>query len=239
MISLRGGNVCDYTDDNGNSIKGRPQTSNGSVVEFHGKNCQVTFEPGAKMHGAIVLLRDNSTVHIGRNSLFRGRMTLGLGCAVTFGNDIYCGIDLQVTTAEGANVTLGSDLLIANNVRIRADDSHPIYDGVTGQRINPAMSVTVGNHVWIGQETFLMPGSSIGSGSVIGARSMVTKSRPVPENVIAIGSPAKVQRRKIHWVRKHLQTSTDVPIDIPSIFEPDDLPTGKPSLLAQITGMFR
>lgn len=41
-------------------------------------------------------------------------------------------------------------MLIANQCRVRADDSHPIYDGVTGERINPSRSISIGDHVWIG-----------------------------------------------------------------------------------------
>ncbi|MEU7907876.1 acyltransferase [Actinoplanes sp. NPDC049118] len=223
VTTLRGSDITTYSDANGNTITGTPITNNNAVIEFMGSNCHVTFDDTFTLHGKISFRRDNGTVRMGRRSSFRGLMSLGLDCSVTFGDSVYCGLNLQITTAEATSVTLGNDLLIANNCVIRSDDSHPIYDGVTGNRINPSASITVMDHVWLGQESLLMPGARIGKGSVIGARSMVTKSRPVPAHCIAIGAPARVQRTKIKWTRKHLQVSDDIPDSIPSVFSADDV----------------
>lgn len=67
-----------------------------------------------------------------------------------------------------------------------------------------------------------MPGSAIGSGCVVGARSVVTKSHPAPPHTLVLGSPAKVHREKINWVRKHLQMH-DIPETVPSIFSANEL----------------
>ena len=219
---LRGHDIRDYSDANGNSIVGTPACSPGASIEFKGANCRVVFGPGSKFGGAIVFHRDNSSVSMGKWAWYRGRITLGLECAVSMGEKFYSGFDLQISTAEGAGVTFGDDVLIANQCRIRADDSHPIYDGVSGERINPSRSIAVGDHVWIGQEVFVMPGSTIGSGCVIGARSVVTRSRPVPPHTLALGSPATVHREKINWVRTHLQMN-EIPDSVPSIFSADEL----------------
>jgi acetyltransferase-like isoleucine patch superfamily enzyme len=53
-------------------------------------------------------------------------------------------------------------------------------------------SVTLGNSVWLPWRVFLMPGSKIGDGSVIGADSLV--SGEIPPYSLAVGSPAKVIR---------------------------------------------
>lgn len=219
---LRGHDIRDYSDANGNSIVGTPACSPGASIEFKGANCRVVFGAGSKFGGAIVFHRNNSSVSMGKWAWYRGRITLGLDCAVSMGEKFYSGFDLQISTAEGAGVTFGDDVLIANQCRIRADDSHPIYDGVSGERINPSRSIAVGDHVWIGQEVFVMPGSTIGSGCVIGARSVVTRSRPVPPHTLALGSPATVRREKINWVRTHLQMN-EIPDSVPSIFSADEL----------------
>lgn len=52
--------------------------------------------------------------------------------------------------------------------------------------------VIVGNDVWIGANAIIMPNIRIGSGSVIGANSVVTKD--VPPYSIVVGNPAKVLR---------------------------------------------
>ncbi|HEX7937963.1 MAG TPA: acyltransferase, partial [Gemmatimonadaceae bacterium] len=50
--------------------------------------------------------------------------------------------------------------------------------------------VTLGRSVWLPWRVFIMPGTTIGDGSVIGANSLV--SGTIPSNSLAVGSPAKV-----------------------------------------------
>jgi len=52
--------------------------------------------------------------------------------------------------------------------------------------------VTLGKSVWLPWRVFVMPGSTIGDGSVIGANSLV--SGAIPPRSLAVGSPAKVIR---------------------------------------------
>lgn len=62
--------------------------------------------------------------------------------------------------------------------------------------------IVVGDNVFIGYGTVIMPGVTIGSNVVIGAGSVVT--RDLPDNVVAVGVPAKVlrgldeYRQKVH-----------------------------------------
>jgi len=55
-----------------------------------------------------------------------------------------------------------------------------------------AQPVTIGDNVWIGFDSVVLPGVRIGRDSVIGARSVVTED--IPERSIAVGSPARVIR---------------------------------------------
>lgn len=50
--------------------------------------------------------------------------------------------------------------------------------------------IHIGKNVWIGSGSVILSGVSIGDNAVIGAGSVVTKD--IPENMIAVGSPAKV-----------------------------------------------
>lgn len=50
--------------------------------------------------------------------------------------------------------------------------------------------VTIGNNVFIGAETVVLPGVKIGNNVIIGANSTV--SRDIPDNSVAVGSPARV-----------------------------------------------
>lgn len=52
--------------------------------------------------------------------------------------------------------------------------------------------VIIGNDVWIGMRSIIMPGVKIGNGAVIGAGAVVTKD--VPDNAIVGGVPSKIIR---------------------------------------------
>lgn len=56
--------------------------------------------------------------------------------------------------------------------------------------------IVIGNDVWIGRESIIMPGVRIGDGAVIGAYSVVTKD--VPSYSIVGGNPAKFIKKRFH-----------------------------------------
>ena len=54
-------------------------------------------------------------------------------------------------------------------------------------------TVHIGENVWIGAGTIIVPGVTIGKNSVIGAGSVVVKD--IPDNVVAVGNPCRVLRK--------------------------------------------
>lgn len=54
----------------------------------------------------------------------------------------------------------------------------------------PSKAISIGNDVWVGVESLVMDGVTIGDGAVVGARSVVTKD--VPPFAIVVGQPAKI-----------------------------------------------
>ena len=57
--------------------------------------------------------------------------------------------------------------------------------------------VEIGSDVWVGTESIIMQGTSIGSGAVVAARSVVRGV--VPERTLVAGLPARVVRRDVSW----------------------------------------
>ena len=53
--------------------------------------------------------------------------------------------------------------------------------------------VKIGDNVWIGMNSCILPGVEIGNNSIIGSGSVVTKN--IPENEIWVGNPAKFIRK--------------------------------------------
>ncbi|RSL61943.1 hypothetical protein CEP54_005973 [Fusarium duplospermum] len=62
-----------------------------------------------------------------------------------------------------------------------------------GKRLSNGSDVIIGDYVWIGAGVTILPGIEIGSHSVIGAGSVVTKD--VPAFCVAHGNPARVTRK--------------------------------------------
>lgn len=114
------------------------------------------------------------------------------------------------TTVEGAHfaatestsISIGEDCMISNQVTFRTGDSHSVLDIETGKRINPAIDINIGRHVWIGANSTILKGVTIGEKSVIATGSVVT--RDVESNTIVAGTPAKTVRTGVTWSRERL-----------------------------------
>jgi acetyltransferase-like isoleucine patch superfamily enzyme len=59
----------------------------------------------------------------------------------------------------------------------------------------PVRAVTIGRNAWIGFEACILPGVTIGEGSVVGARAVV--SNDVPPFSVAVGNPARVVKKLV------------------------------------------
>jgi acetyltransferase-like isoleucine patch superfamily enzyme len=87
-------------------------------------------------------------------------------------------------------VVIGKYSLIGFNTNL-ISNSHDILPTPNKRRGNGVSNPPIiGDHVWIGANCTVLPGVTIGSGSIIGAGSVVTKD--IPDNVIAVGVPCKV-----------------------------------------------
>ena len=96
----------------------------------------------------------------------------------------------------GPNVTLGDDVVMGPDV-VLMTTAHAFEDPrvlIREQGALPILPISIGDDVWLGTRVIVMPGVSIGNGAVIGAGSIVTKD--IPAYAIAVGSPAKVIRKR-------------------------------------------
>jgi len=120
------------------------------------------------------VLGDQAAVRISVEG--RGRLTVGDHVAMNYGVNIDVWHEVRI----------GNKTMIAPNVTILDDNRHelepgtPLYNGPT----------VIGDNVWLGGDVTVLPGVTIGAGSVVAAHSVV--SRDIPPNSLAAGSPAKV-----------------------------------------------
>ena len=137
------------------------------------------------------------------NQISIGRNVVTASLVIRFGNEGVCRIgdnsDLVGTEiyVSYGNVEVGENCLLSNQIIIRNHDGHHIFDKDSGKRINNCTNIKIGNHVWIGQRAMLLGGASMGTGSVVGAGSIVTKS--FGDHVVVAGVPAKIIRENICW----------------------------------------
>lgn len=115
----------------------------------------------------------------------------------------YIGDDCLISSAAG--VEIGEHALLAHGVHIFDNDTHPLDWRVRLEDIRaitrrntdkPAIEsapVKIGAHTWIGLNSIVLKGITIGERSIIGASSVVTKD--VPDDVLVAGNPARVIRR--------------------------------------------
>ncbi len=132
--------------------------------------------------------------------------TTGVGCrleAYPKNNDVVLRIGKNVQINDYVHITAMQQLTIGDNVLMASkiyisDCSHGSYSGNENDSnpdITPierplfAKAVTIEDNVWLGEFVSVLPGVTIGKGSIIGANSVVSKS--IPSYVIAVGSPAK------------------------------------------------
>jgi acetyltransferase-like isoleucine patch superfamily enzyme len=94
----------------------------------------------------------------------------------------------RVTILALGGVTIGSRVMIAHDTSIITATHNHTNKVMVNEILHSR--VVIGDDVWIGAKTIIMPGVIIGNGAVIGAGSIVTRS--IPDNVIAFGAPAKV-----------------------------------------------
>jgi hypothetical protein len=159
-------------------------------IRILGNDCAVIFNDIGR--GGYVALPD-VFMRSHRQFLFWGRGATAVSCSIEI---------------EGFDqgVAIGDDALISNGVWIRNYNMHALHDLRTGKPIGrPPGTTVLERHVWLGQDALLLNCALVGSGAVVGARSLVT--RPVPPCVVVAGNPARVRREAASWGRDTYQMS--------------------------------
>ncbi len=126
---------------------------------------------------------------VGENCYIEPPFHANWGCHMHVGNNFYANFNL--TVVDDADIDIGDNVMIAPNVTI-ATGTHPVCPELRERGYQYNLPVRIGNRVWIGAGTVILPGVTIGDDSVIGAGSVVTKD--IPSGVVAVGNPCRVMR---------------------------------------------
>lgn len=178
---------------------------NGCIIKDNGKNNRITIADGAKVSNCTFCFNGNdSHICIDKNAVINGcvffadddRNTIRIGENSTFTGKT------ELITVEGTSITIGNDCMFAYGIVVRTGDHHSIVN-TQGIRINTSKNIEIGDHVWIGQNAFILKGVKIVDECIVGACSVVTKNILSPGSVVA-GNPAKTIRTDIRWDRERL-----------------------------------
>lgn len=201
-----------YVFENNNVIFKENMSFVNSKITFKGTGNILFFEKGLRIQNSnFSFLGNNSIVYLSSNK-YPSRISAALhnNCAIYVGRDTLMSSPTKILSTEGENVFIGNDCLIAQNVVLRNSDAHAVYTIDTGLRINYPKSVFIGDHVWIGIDSLILKGSQIGSGSIVGARSLV--SQRFASNCIIGGLPARVIKKGVFFEHQstHTWTATEI-----------------------------
>jgi maltose O-acetyltransferase len=110
------------------------------------------------------------------------------GTNIYLGNQVY--FNFNCILLDVCEIKIGDHCFFGPAVQIYAA-THPL-DPVLRRTQEFGKPVTIGSDVWVGGGAIICPGITIGSRSVIGAGSVVTKD--IPGGVLAAGNPCRVLR---------------------------------------------
>ncbi len=188
-----------------NFISPHVKKTKGGIIIY--KRCKLYFEKGAEIYvrnGILYLGRcyggsGESLIRLQENSRFivNGKTIIEYGADVLLKpyaqfiiqGDNYFNCRLMIRCNK--MIEIGENGYVASGVEIHDSDGHKL-NGIINEK-----EVVIGKHVWICSNVEVLKGVTIGNGTVIGAKSLVTTD--IDENSVAFGIPAIVRKRGIEW----------------------------------------
>jgi acetyltransferase-like isoleucine patch superfamily enzyme len=176
------------------------------TIKLRGRNNRLVLGEGAQItHCEIRLDGEDNLIEVGARARFSSGKIYLKG---TKGQHIRIGEDTTVQGAyllvdEAASIDIGKDCMLSTEIIIRTGDKHSILDMHSGERVNPARDVRIGDRVWIGRCVQILKGTVLHPETVVGACSVVSKAF-TEGNCVVAGVPAKVVKRGIRWDRQRL-----------------------------------
>jgi len=111
------------------------------------------------------------------------------GPNITLGEQVF--FNFNCTILDVTYVTIGNRSMFGPQVQLYTA-THPLDAQERASGLEFARPIVIGDDVWVGGGAIICPGVTIGSRTVIGAGSVVTKD--IPADVFAAGNPCRVIR---------------------------------------------
>jgi acetyltransferase-like isoleucine patch superfamily enzyme len=168
----------------------------------YGPNCRIGADAWCVNFGSA------SQIQLGQSVICRGLLRIESFQAgqITIGDHVYLGDDSVLSCAN--RIEIGPATLLSHGVQIFDNDSHPIdadlrerdYKTIFNESSVPRAAigsapVVIGPRVWIGFNSIVLKGVTIGEGAIVGAGSVVANS--VPPYAVVVGNPARVVKSSV------------------------------------------
>ena len=127
---------------------------------------------------------------IGKDFWINPPFRVDYGSHIYIGDHFYANYDCIIL--DVARVEIGDHVFFGPRVCVYTA-GHPIDAEVRDTQLEFGKEVKIGSHVWVGGNTVINPGVTIGDRVVIGSGSVVTKD--IPSDVVAAGVPCRVIRK--------------------------------------------
>ena len=143
-------------------------------------NCSLTVDEKTMVVGSILCDRENATISIGKRCFING--TLVVAESINIGDDVMVSWGVTVVDHDSHSPSFSKRAQDVIDWRIGKKDWSQV-------KIAP---VKICDKVWVGFNSIILKGITVGEGAVVGAGSVVTKD--VPAWTIVAGNPARVIR---------------------------------------------
>lgn len=134
---------------------------------------------------------------VGKNPYVQPYFHCDFGYNIHVGDNFLCNYDNIIL--DIAPVTIGNNCMLAPHVQIYAA-YHPLDPAAREAFIGLGKPVTLGDDIWVGGGSVILPGVTLGNNVIVGANSTVTKS--FGDNLIIAGNPARVLRKNPNQLKK-------------------------------------
>lgn len=130
---------------------------------------------------------------VGSGCTFYPGLWICTGKNLRLGSGVDLAVGTLITTDGG--VTIGDRTLVGYGVKVLSSNHRvpPLPGRIidAGHETDP---VSIGSDCWIGANSVILPGVTIGDGTVVASGAVVTTN--LPANVVAVGVPARVLRSR-------------------------------------------
>jgi acetyltransferase-like isoleucine patch superfamily enzyme len=142
--------------------------------------CWVTIDEHSQIAGSLIFDKENASICIGKRVFMNGNLIAAK--SIEIGDDVMISWNVTIVDHNSHSISFSLRSEDVVNWRLGKKDW-------TNVKIAP---VKISNKVWIGLNSIILKGVTIGEGAVVGAGSVVTKD--IPAWAIVAGNPARVIR---------------------------------------------